>query len=542
MAACHALAQATVDTNPDRQQLDALLGQLDNDDKQALSFYLFGNTAVKTTLYESNPAQALMSDCIAGDVFGCSGTLNQSGIPIAVTAGDKGAVSETGILLGEYRYDNEEFYDHVFGVDDKKDTLKVKFTNEKNTVSRVSDTDATIDGFIEKANAGTQLFVDAGALIQGKSNREVAEQLAETGKWVVYYDTKREALHAIKKSDDGFEEKTYEKLVEECSSGEVKKQNIIGFLDEERKTGADLKKITQNKPKMCITISKNNTQSGVIQAIGRDRTQTYNFDVIVRATEFDRQNSISEIYEAVKTTTKAKNNQMLFSQILMDAKAALVEDVRRVLQDPSTMAALLRNDEFLRLYDSLVSTTMATDLSEFNVSKKPLETKEQLEAYLEDQKTKLLEKAEALQKIIKSIDSSKTLTIGQKSGQDPTERTPNTIFHASFDRHKEFDGDALSQTPIQVADASSTAQATNQAEAETQSMAEVESQSQQQSSVSAMALAAGLSMKASDNLNRLNAPIKLTGVKLKKLRWLAQHPYLKKVNLNHYLSCTQPWQ
>ena len=89
VAACHALAQATPDTNPDRQQLDALLGKLDNKDKQALSFYLFGNTAVKTTLYESNPAQALMSDCIAGNVFGCSGTLNQSGISTAVTAGKR---------------------------------------------------------------------------------------------------------------------------------------------------------------------------------------------------------------------------------------------------------------------------------------------------------------------------------------------------------------------------------------------------------------------------------------------------------------------
>ena len=65
--------------------------------------------------------------------------------------------------------------------------------------------------------------------------------------------------------------------------------------------------------------------------------------------------------------------------------------------------------------------------------------------------------------------------------------------------------ETLSQTPIQVADASSTAQATNQADAETQSMAEVESQSQQQSIVEAMELAAVLRMDASDNSNRLNA-------------------------------------
>ena len=357
VAACHALAQATVDTNPDRQQLDALLGQLDDDDKQALSFYLFGNTAVKTTLYESNPAQALMSDCIAGNVFGCSGTLNQSGISTAVTAGNKKAVSKTSILLGEHPYDNEEFYDHVFGLMKVKNNLN-KNSKIKKKVSRVSNTDATIKQFIKMAKAedSTQLFVDAGALIQGKSNRAVAEQLAEgtkvegrANKWVVYYDTKREALHAIKESGDGFEEKTYTELVEKCNSGEVKKQDIIGFLDEERKTGADLKKITLDDPKMCITISKNNTQSGVIQAIGRDRTQTYNFDVIVRETEFDRQNSISEIYKAVKTTTKAKNNQMLFSQILMDAKAALVEDVRQVLQDlsPVQMQRLLETNDFL---------------------------------------------------------------------------------------------------------------------------------------------------------------------------------------------------
>ena len=51
---------------------------------------------------------------------------------------------------------------------------------------------------------------------------------------------------------------------------------------------------------------------------------------------------------------------MLFSQILMDAKAALVEDVRRVLQDlVEQMQQLLQNDEFLRRYNSLVSTTMA---------------------------------------------------------------------------------------------------------------------------------------------------------------------------------------
>ena len=139
---------------------------------------------------------------------------------------------------------------------------------------------------------------------------------------------------------------------------------------------------------MCITISKNNTQSGVIQAIGRDRTQTYNFDVIVRATEFQGQTSISKIYEAVKTTTKAKNNQMLFSQILMDAKAALVEDVRRVLQDLSQeqMQRLLETNNFLTFYNSLVSTTMATDLSEFNVSKKPITTIKELQAYLNEQK------------------------------------------------------------------------------------------------------------------------------------------------------------
>lgn len=526
VAACHALAQATADTNPDRQQLDALLDELKSTDKQALSFYLFGNTAVKTTLYESNPAQALMSDCIAGNVFGCSGTLNQSGIPIAVTAGKEEAVSKTGIQLEGEPYKNEEFYDHVFGVGVKINTLKDKFTNKDKNVRRVSNTDATIKEFIKmaRAEAGTQLFVDAGALIQGKSNRAVAEQLAEgtkvegrANKWVVYYDTKREALHAIQKSGNGFKELTYTELVEKCNSGEVKKQNIIGFLDEERKTGADLKKITQNKPKMCITISKNNTQSGVIQAIGRDRTQTYNFDVIVRETEFDRQNSISEIYKAVKTTTKAKNNQMLFSQILMDAKAALVEDVRQVLQDPSTdMAALLQNDEFLRRYDSLVSTTMATDLSEFSVSKKPLKTIEQLKEYLEDQKTKLLKKAKALQRIIDESGSSKTLTISPESDQRSTDITPNTIFHASFRREQEFDQDALSQTPIQVADASSTAQATNQAEAETQGMAEVESQSQQQSIVSAMELAAVLRMDASDNSNRLNAPQTLTSVNLKE--------------------------
>ena len=133
--------------------------------------------------------------------------------------------------------------------------------------------------------------------------------------------------------------------------------------------------------------------------------------------------------------------------------------------------------------------------------------------------------------MIKSIDSSKTLTIGQKSGQDPTERTPNTIFHASFDRHKEFDGDALSQTPIQVADASSTAQATTEAEAQADAMAEVESQSQQQSNVAAMALAAGLSMKASDNSNRLNATQTLTRVKLKETQ-VSKAPTFKNSEFN----------
>ena len=517
-----------------------MLGQLDNKDKQALSFYLFGNTAVKTTLYESNPAQALMSDCIAGNVFGCSGTLNQSGISTAVTAGIKGAVSKTDIQLDEKEYGNEVFYDHVFGLDKSKEQLNKKFsTNKDKNVRRVSNTDATINEFIKmaKAKACTQLFVDAGALIQGKSNRAVAEQLAEgtkvegrTSKWVVYYDTKREALHAIQKSANGFKEITYTELVEKCNSNNDLKKDIIGFLDEERKTGADLKKITQNEPKMCITISKNNTQSGVIQAIGQDRTQTYNFDVIVRETEFDGQNSISEIYKSVKTTTKAKNNQMLFSQILMDAKAALVEDVRQVLQDlsPEQMQQLLETNDFLTFYNSLVSTTMATDLSEFKVSKKPITTIKELQAYLNEQKAKLLKKAEALQKMINTIDSSKTLTIGQKSDQGSTGITPNTIFHASFRREVEFDGDALSQNPHPSGRCQQYPQATNQADAETQSMAEVESQSQQQSSVKAMALAAVLRMDASDNSNRLNAPIKLTGVKLKQTQVVTTAPTFEK--------------
>ena len=149
----------------------------------------------------------------------------------------KDAVSKTDIQLDKKEYGNEEFYDHVFGLNESKKQLKQKFTNKNKEVRRVSNTDTTIDEFIKmaKADACTQLFVDAGALIQGKSNRAVAEKLAETTKWVVYYDTKREALHAIQKSGNGFEEKHMKSWSRSVIQITTSKKTSLGFLTRSEK-------------------------------------------------------------------------------------------------------------------------------------------------------------------------------------------------------------------------------------------------------------------------------------------------------------------
>ena len=81
------MASADASTNADRAEFKRLINQLTPEEAQECLFYMMGNTAVKTELYESNPSQALMHDLLEGDVFGTSGTLETVGHLIRLVFG-----------------------------------------------------------------------------------------------------------------------------------------------------------------------------------------------------------------------------------------------------------------------------------------------------------------------------------------------------------------------------------------------------------------------------------------------------------------------
>ncbi|MEC8677283.1 MAG: hypothetical protein VXX85_00340, partial [Candidatus Margulisiibacteriota bacterium] len=463
LKAFNVLASADASTNADRAEFERLINQLSSEDAQECLFYMMGNTAVKTELYESNPSQALMHDLLEGDVFGTSGTLETAGISSAWFSGDD-SMLHTKIDGKSF----DHFYDEIF-----------QTNNGTKSITKVDSSEDTIQEFVAAAKSGKQLLVDAGALIQGQTNRQVAETLATevSGNWVVYYDESKKELAAIKKDEGRFSEKSYEALKADVKGNPSLKDNIIVYFDDARKTGTDVKDVTVDKPKMLLTMSKNNTTMDVQQAIGRDRKRNYDFDVVVRRSEYSNDiSNIRDIYRSIIKETNIKRNQTRFTMVMMDAKAVVVEDVRVALKELSRkgLKDLLQNKNFKDLYKSLVSTTIATGLDEFSQSD---QTSLSLKDYLDQKKQELLELAKQINELLPDDAAKNTMQLPLQSSAKRFD-----LFNKIFSQVNLTGNSKVSDLQATEAPSISQSQVQNQEQSEDRDQI----QSRQQSQVSQM--------------------------------------------------------
>ena len=185
-----------------------------------------------------------LTDNVAGQVVGFSGT------------------QDNRLLLPPHVTQQTPREQEMLGTDGKM--LKLMLSNEKVVVIDESKqlTDATLSLVIEKSASA---LIDAGALMAGKTNREVAnillKRLREGGPvhGIVYFETAQQAWYVLDRRGGQ----------STLASSPVKERDCIVYFDESRCRGADMK--LKTNAMAIVTIGPAMCKDKIMQALGRMR-------------------------------------------------------------------------------------------------------------------------------------------------------------------------------------------------------------------------------------------------------------------------------
>ena len=162
-------------------------------------------------------------------------------------------------MQGEHEL--EKVNEHRFG-SEKLEGANIISNGERAVISvndeelkGIIDQNPLINQFLNtmESNPNLQLLVDSGALVQGLTNREVAEHISNSSnKNVIYFDTERDQLMCIT-TDHGIT--SMPDLIDLVKSGKIDKSSIKAFFDQARATGTDIMKVLLDDAEIMLTAS-----------------------------------------------------------------------------------------------------------------------------------------------------------------------------------------------------------------------------------------------------------------------------------------------
>ena len=441
---------------------------------------------------------------------------------------DEGLIPAADLLRGTYKtvkvavkgLDNEQdlaaVNEHLFG------STKINgATLHANGTTKVMDVaDASLKGdiknnkliqtFLDNANQNNkvQLLVDSGALIQGLSNRQVAEYIQSNAEEVeinrvlykqnvVYYDTETDQLRCIT-NDHGI--LSMPQLIAKVKGNEIRKETIKAFFDQARATGTDIMKVLLDDVEIMLTASTGMEKNEWVQGFGRMRglgdkmhlVAPNSFVSEVRA-DGGGPVQIQQMWHHISNRTDMKMNQKILKRVQTELNGLIKDEVSKALNELSRELT----PEEKEVVDGILCQTTSYDLSEFERPPKELSTQGALDEYLNrllDKKRATLEQLEMFQKGNNFLDGVQfkrvhppfnrqnlSLEPPKKDG-DPFD--PKDIATAIIQSANHIKTGHLAASPLKVSDANTQsqalAQATAQATVQAQATAQAQSQAQAQ--------------------------------------------------------------
>ena len=357
-----------------------------------------------------------------------------------------------------------------------------------------------INAFINKTkeNHKVQLLVDSGALIQGRSNHEVARRIhGETQKNVVYYDTEADQLRCITNDHVIL---SMPELIAKVKSGEIPKEDIKAFFDQARATGTDIMKVLMDDVEIMLTASTGMEKNEWVQGFGRMRGLGDKMHLVAphsfvkEVQDGGGPVQIQHMWDHVCKRTDMRMNQKILKRVQTELNGLIKQEVSEALK---TWGKELTADQ-KQVVNGVLSQLTCYNMSEFERPPKELSDQGALDAYLNqwlDEKRALLAKLPMflgdnnfLNDVhFRRVDppfNRQSLSLEPSKTKDGSFH-PKDIATAIIQSANHINTALLADSPLKVSDANTQSQALAQATAQATVQATAQGQSQAQAQATA---------------------------------------------------------